>query len=273
MGIALTSCFAESDKLHGEDSASGGGSSGTTNETSPTTSGVEFSTGQAMTSETASGTSTSGISATSETLDTSGTESSVADDSTIGVDSGDDASDSRTGSQPCVHRFFVTRQAYTGQEVGSVDLASLRCQMEADAGLGGTWRAVLSDDDQAAILHLSLCGDVILGKEGNQPGQALVATQQSWWGTHSAPINRFADGGLLDQNMPPVVVWSGTKNDGFPSEYNCEDWSSNSSEAWGQYGWAHNLGIGSWNLGIGSWIADGARRCDTEARLYRLEQF
>jgi hypothetical protein len=155
-----------------------------------------------------------------------------------------------------------------GGEVGGFENASLLCASEAmQAGLGGMWAAVLSDDNPAAV-NVTICGDVYLANDGEGAiDDTMVATSDKWWmQDHEHAIDRHADGSLLDPRTESSAAWTGSNSGGTSNPNRCDDWSAPDPEVLGQWGWAAPLGQGSW-------ISDGALACTEPLHLFCIEQF
>ncbi|HWB79371.1 MAG TPA: hypothetical protein VG755_30625 [Nannocystaceae bacterium] len=206
---------------------------------------------------------TDGSSDASTTLGSSEAEASTGT-TTLDPDSSTTVADTDV---ECRHRVFLSTAEPPGGELGSFENASLLCQGEADAaGLGGSWGAVLSDDQPAAI-NLVICGDVYLADDGEGViDDTLVATGDKWWmAEHDHAIDRHADGTLLDPMTSSSAAWTGSNVDGTSSRDNCDDWGSLDPELSGRWGSAGPLGAGSW-------ISEGGLACDQPLHVYCLEQ-
>jgi len=226
--------------------------------------------GGTSTSSVATGSSDGGTGSTTDggsttDADTTATATSLATtgDTSTGTDPTVDTSG--TGVD-CVHRVFTTKGTFLGAEVGGGLNAQALCEGEAqDAGLDGTWEAVLSDQQGPAVAHLELCGDIVLANDGDgAPDDTLVATQAEWWGDHVHAIDRHADGMPIPlDNM--AGAWTGSNPDGTVHADDCADWGTSNPEVTGRWGWAVDNGM--------SWISDGSLACSSRLRLYCLEQF
>ena len=118
---------------------------------------------------------------------------------------------------------FVTDEAYGVSQLGSLEIAYLRCSQQADKfGLPNptNYRAWISDGVDSPASRFDHAG----GRYVLSTGQ-LVA--DGWDDLVSGglvhPIDRTATGLLLSE----VAVWTGTKPDGTPSpEGHCDAWST-----------------------------------------------
>lgn len=242
----LAACFSE-------DTTKGTASDDST--TSATT--APMTTTPTPTTTVSDSTTTTDASMSSGDLTSTGSSSTEVDaSSTEGVDT----------DTSCRHRLFLSAAEPQGAEVGSFANASLLCQNEADdERLGGSWVAVLSDEDPAAV-NVTICGDVYLANDGEGAiDDTLVAYGDKWWmDDHEHAIDRHANGALLDPGTSSSAAWTGSNVGGTSNPLDCGGWGEPLES--GQWGWAAPLGRGSW-------ISDGALACDQPLHLFCIEQF
>ncbi|MDD3021467.1 MAG: hypothetical protein PHX61_10910, partial [Alphaproteobacteria bacterium] len=128
-----------------------------------------------------------------------------------------------------IKRVFVRNAANNG-DMGGVVGADTRCQSSATtAGLGGTWKAILSEtsENSWAVNRVGYDWSELQLVDGT-----TVIYAPSLWETATQsllnPINRNENGSLLTARR----VWSATKDDGKPvntsatSNLHCQNWSS-----------------------------------------------
>lgn len=118
------------------------------------------------------------------------------------------------------HLVFVTSSTYNGN-LGGLSGADAKCQAQADAGgLGGSWRAILSDGSISAKDRL-LIGGPIYDMHG-----LLVAknAEDLWDGALSQSIH-------VPENWGSTVSvrFSGTQANGSSSGQHCNNWTSSSA--------------------------------------------
>ena len=128
----------------------------------------------------------------------------------------------------CAHRMFVTSETFDGDFGGSLSNADDECQRLADqanggSGLGGSWKAVMSDDNNDASGRLAIDAKVL-----EIDGTELASGSGDLWdGDVDDRIDHDEDGaptntcGSCDDDR----VWTGTDNGGTAASANCGDWS------------------------------------------------
>jgi hypothetical protein len=125
---------------------------------------------------------------------------------------------------------FVTKDEFDGN-LGGLAGADALCQAAADeALLGGTWTAWLSDSTENAIDRIPdgqyqlLDGTQVANDKADLTDGKLKA---------AIILNEFA--------LPTAgSVWTGTEANGTDTGSNCNDWTDNSSESVGDWGFAAN---------------------------------
>jgi len=157
-------------------------------------------------------------------------------------------------------RVFVTSESYQGN-LGRLAGADAKCQALADqAGLNGTFKAWLSI-------------------QGFTPMTRFVHSQAHYMrNVRSTIIARnfsdLVDFDILtpivnDENgngvlMTPVNVWTGTESGGGPKPDNCNGWTTNEDNAFGD--------TGNYQATEDEWTDWEKIPCDHYARLYCFEQ-
>lgn len=147
---------------------------------------------------------------------------------------------------------FVTSASWNGAMGGAVG-ADEKCSVAAQyAGLSGNWRAIISDDLQAARSKLPNAPTI--------PYYLLDGTKLAnsaddlFDGTINNAIN-------MDEHKNKVAdkkVWTGTTADGQTTGSNCHNW-----------GWVSATGTaGSTDSNFGAWINEMADSCNVGKRLY-----
>ena len=199
-----------------------------------------------------SGDATAGGSA--DATSTSANTSATTDDTDpTDPDASADTADSGT---PGEHRIFITSSYHAGN-FGGIESADGVCQSLADAAaLGGTFRAIVSQDGDAAADRLTITGpvrnmeDVVIAEDG--PGL---------WDGMIADAITVDEQGMTDANG---AVWTGTLADGSAAPDNCSNWTSDSP-----LGDGHKALKEQTNAG---WIAHSLDNCNKSFHLYCIEQ-
>lgn len=166
---------------------------------------------------------------------------------------------------PAAHRVFMTGATYTADFDGLAGADAACNAAAAAAGLGGTWRAIISDARTGARDRLRIIGPI----ETTAGERVAEGADDLWDGAIRAPIAVDARG------LPPggrPDVWTGTDADGTPdarANSFCSDWGRADRPLGG-------VEIGRGDLIDGRWVAfyrDGASayNCGSEARLYCID--
>jgi hypothetical protein len=156
------------------------------------------------------------------------------------------------------HNIFATSGTYNGNQ-GGLYFADYVCQTEAtNAGLTGTWKAVLSDGSTNANARISLTKSVYNTRSIASGGAQIVATSAAFWsGTLSNPISYTASGGTPGTTL----TWTGSTSAGVAVAAKvCSNWGSSSSGASGNYG--NNTTINT------NAFANGNSTCNNNYALY-----
>ena len=162
----------------------------------------------------------------------------------------------------CVHRVFATSSTWDGDFGGTTQADSL-CQTAANnAGLNGTWKAIISVQSDEAVNRISLGADVY-----NMDGQ-LVDSQGGFWGLHNAPIRYDENGKQVGDR-----AWTGTDENGQhdgdnegDSGEDCSGWTTNDSGTHGEAGRVDRRGY--------LWASNDQRtepNCSKKKRLYCID--
>jgi hypothetical protein len=159
-------------------------------------------------------------------------------------------------------RMFVTSGTYLGEIgglAGGIVAGDTACQSSATlAGLGGTWKAWLSDATTDAIGRL-----VDVGPWDMLDGTTVFANLSGLAGVPLAPITLDEHGGPFGVNGF-LYVWTGTQHGGTRGASHCKSWSTTAPEV-------GVAGIG----GVQSpeWTDNGsAQPCEAQNHLYCFEQ-
>ena len=169
-------------------------------------------------------------------------------------------------------RIFTTSTTYNGN-LGGIAGADTKCQTRADAaGLGGTWKAIVSIGNSNSPLT-----DKAKGRIGydwdvltNVHGVPLISSYQIWV-VEDLSNGQFKGVALnmrmeFDEfgNKVSGVAWSGSTDEGEPSGNDCNDWTSNSAAFDGTYGLTYDR--------TANWISNTTLDCANNFRLYCVEQ-
>ncbi len=175
--------------------------------------------------------------------------------------SADDCNDNNPAIGACKH-VFVTSTVYTGN-LERLNGADSKCQQRATAaGLGGTWKAWLSDSSTDAKDRMTPSTyQYILVDDAT-----MIANNfnQIIDGAIDAPIN-------LDENKAAVSaqVWTGTNENGIKSPQYCTlqppgtDWADG-SQGQGRVGSTTETGV--------QWTRTNPASCTSSLRLYCFQQ-
>ena len=168
-------------------------------------------------------------------------------------------------------RVFVTSVEYPGN-MGGLAGADSHCQERADiAGLGGTWKAWLSDSNENAKDRLTHPDGNLVRVDG-----VIVATDWdslvSGWPVNAPEIDEFGQqkpyvgnggtGGCGWAGGYFFHPWTATNNGGTLDGATCNDWTSTSGTG--------RVGLGGYSLS--QWTTWCDFPCDWEQPLYCFEQ-
>lgn len=129
------------------------------------------------------------------------------------------------GSSLTHHTAFVTSSTVNGN-MGGLAGADSFCASQAASGsvtssLGGTWRAILSDNSNSASSRLNLSNIPIK----NTNGDTVVSLSSELWGGSLLNTIRYnQNGGVLH-----TTIYSGTTSTGAIDTATCNGWTSSSS--------------------------------------------
>ena len=157
----------------------------------------------------------------------------------------------------------MTSTTYTGN-LGGLAGADAKCQSAADdAGLGGTFKAWMSDSTTSAAARLSHSPFRYMRTDG-------LVVADSWDDLIDNPTNSPLHNPIgADENgsvVPNNVVWTGTTFSGntIPGDLDCADWTDGTNAVSGRTGRANRVDLG--------WTSFATTGCDNTGRLYCLEQ-
>lgn len=169
-------------------------------------------------------------------------------------------------------RIFITSTSYTG-DLGGLSGADAKCQTQANAaGLGGTWKAILSSTTVDARTRLGVRKKPIFDIWGRLIWNPLspapqVANGNSTGTDFYQSVNSTVNVTELGTTMS-VYTWVGTNGDGLKistsaTNHFCNNWVSANS--------THSAYMGYSELRNGGWIAHTASGCQYARNLYCLE--
>ncbi|MEO8796728.1 MAG: hypothetical protein ABI551_02485 [Polyangiaceae bacterium] len=171
---------------------------------------------------------------------------------------------------PGAKRVFITSHAFAGNlksasgAASGTDAADALCaQAVAAGGLGGTWRAWLSDSTHAALDRIvDVSPWYTLSRRtklfDTKTGVGIVGTLQ--YGPNGDVM--FDEYGHLAKT---VMRWTGTTVIGTSYPNNCDDWTSATADADGDVGTSVAHSPEDWTVFMNA-------PCDTAAALYCFEQ-
>lgn len=158
------------------------------------------------------------------------------------------------------HRAFVTETTYQGN-LGGLAGADAKCALEAangsqTSGVGGVWRAILSDSTTNARDRIKLTPGVPLKDTSFTPTTVSNLATNLWSGMLQSTIGRTANGVASGDRNP----WSGTNSMGNKWNYQCSDWTSN------QFG--NSASYGSVDYTNMAWIDFSSASCSHYHAIY-----
>lgn len=149
--------------------------------------------------------------------------------------------------QTCAQRIFVTDPDHSGT-FGSLAAADQICNTAAsDAGLSGTWAAIISDNSNDAKSRLRIISEIYTTN-----GDKIADGANDLWD------------GTLDNAISSsrTVVWTGTEPDGTAADDNCGNWSGTIDGA--------EMGVSDTNNN--GWISFGVGLdCNLDQGLYCID--
>ncbi len=155
-------------------------------------------------------------------------------------------------------RAFVTSTLHHGN-LGGLAGADNICNTRAtEAGIGGTWRALLSTNVASARSRIGHNWPSLT----NMHGQVIALNEADLWdGFIGAFININERG---TQIIPVTIVHTGTLVNGATNPSNCENFTSSTTPSIGSVGRQDRIN--------GEWVAFGHFCCSTLGALYCIEQ-
>lgn len=153
-------------------------------------------------------------------------------------------------------RAFVTSMTYPGFSIGGLTGGDALCSARAvAAGLGGTWRAILSDGSTDAADRIPVTRPIV-----NMSGATIATSSGDLWDTSlGAPI-RYDEFGA---DVGADYAWTGTHEQGWALSDRCGDWASASGTG----------RLGATNATDDTWAYSYSDRgCSQAARLYCVEE-
>ncbi len=153
-----------------------------------------------------------------------------------------------------IRKVFVTNASYGGRfssgGLSGLSVVDNTCQSTADGlSLGGQWKAWVSSSTSSVSSRFT---------KSNAPYQLLDGTTiaNNWSdlvsGTLRHAINLDENGNLISSS---AHVWTGTAADGSSTNYNCTNWTSNSSN--GSLG-DPNVATSNWTALSGNYLCAGS---------------
>lgn len=163
----------------------------------------------------------------------------------------------------CAHRVFVTSTQFRG-DLGGIVGAHGQCATAAEqAGLGGRWKAILSDKNSDAKEEVAVEADVF-----DLRGVRIATAGQFWTEEHDHGIEWTETGEAIGcEGCRSDAVWTGSKADGTSRNYFCDNWRDGTKRSRGNVGDAGD--------GNQQWIEeDGSSSsyvCERRLRLYCID--
>jgi len=203
---------------------------------------------------------------------------------TCTVTPGDGADDGASGADAVVIveeddavsddlRVFVTSTVYDG-DLGGLSGADEACQDRADdAGLGGDWKAWLSDSTTDAADRLVHTTGQIVRVDGGVVADSWADLVASWplvapeideYGSRIPYEGSGSEGGCSWAADYFFFPWTATGNDGLLDGQTCDDWTDNTGSYTGR------VGLGGYSLS--QWTTWCDFSCNRTGPLYCFEQ-
>lgn len=155
------------------------------------------------------------------------------------------------------HRIFTTSTTHDGNMGGITGADAICTQAASNAGLVGTWKAVISDATMDARDRLRIAAPVL------DMNDVKVADNQTdfWDGTLDSIPNYTETGAAVPTAS---FVRTGTKSDGTKDASTCLNWTTNDVNEFGKSGYP--------SLADYRWLEFADRRCHLVQRLYCINQ-
>jgi len=135
-------------------------------------------------------------------------------------------------------RVFVSSTTYNAN-LGGLTGGDAKCQTLADAsGLGGTWKAWLSDDTTNAIdripdaIYTDACRNVLINGKSDFTDRVITS-----------PIRRDENYMLMAED---AIVFTGTRNNGLKHEKSCDEWTSDLTKD--NFAYGRTASVSEWSL-------------------------
>jgi hypothetical protein len=202
-------------------------------------------------------TDTSTVGTAAVTSDGSASTTNSTTDSTTGLPPPTSSAGSATTTAGGAgHLVFATSTFHTGALGGLAGADTVCTSLANDAGLPGTFLAIMSDDQTAAADRLTIDGPV------RTMDDLVVANDAAdlWDGMLDAAIV-VTELGTTDANG---AVWTGTTVSGQSFATNCSNWTTSSVQSFG--------GRGLKAQTTADWIESPQDRCSHSFHLYCIEQ-
>jgi len=169
-----------------------------------------------------------------------------------------------TGPPPGAKTVFVTRQAFRGGDLAGLAGADSLCTKSAtDAGVSGTFKALLNDRESSIGSRLVLDAGPLVTRSGRLVAPTVSDLFVS--GPRTAiDVDERGQAVAVSQDCGngATAVWTGSTTDGGPASTNdCSRWSAVSG--------AGGAGI---PVTDGNWISACSRTCEKAALLYCVQQ-
>lgn len=161
------------------------------------------------------------------------------------------------------HRIFISSTTLTGNFADGSDaftVADARCaELAQNAGLGSTYKAIISTDTTDANTVITLTGSVYV--VDNTGTAQLVAGSTDFWDTTNQNL-LFQTGYDENGNAVTGSPWTGTDETGGGTGSTCNSWTSTSGS--GTVGDSSRFGT--------EWIDSDFESCANSYRIYCISQ-
>ena len=163
-----------------------------------------------------------------------------------------------TSQGACRHRVFVTSDDWSA-DFGGLSGADEKCMKAARAqGLGGRWKAILSDDSLDASSRLRVVSPVV-----NLNDEVVADDRADLW-DQSIDTDIDYNEKSMSAHPLPDEVWTGSNATGHSAPDNCQNWTSTSP---GDDGVTGDFGRNN-----SDWLEDPpSDACLRQARLYCID--
>jgi len=167
-------------------------------------------------------------------------------------------------SGPIRHRIFVSSMGSDGNLGGLVGADIFCTTAAANAGIAGSYRAIMSSLTEPANTRLTISGEVYM-KSGGGDVTVFAAGADFWNSAPQTAIN-IDENEMVTNLLVSEEPWTGTDPiGGIAAATTCSDWTTASNLVTGVTGNTHDTSASNW-------VNDNGWTCDDLRRLYCIEE-